>query len=345
MFQLNPFISLQGRLLPVALAAALLLSSSLPSAKAEGRRFSDVPATHWAVASIEKMAEQGVVQGLANGSFSPDSIVTYAEFLAMLTRTFYSDRVGPQKSPWYDTYFMAADAVGILSGTSAKTDPEAAINRYEMVQLMYNVIVQQGLAPSAETGQGGIKDWAAVPVDYQQAVSVCYEQGLLTGAEDGSFDGGSNMTRAQAATVMDRLIGDRSLYNPEKFVALWQCFADKTFQYAAPQGTSVEEATLVLVKQVMDSLLLYDPARAFQLTNYEIVSVDGPQWYPEEQCWYAIPWVKIAYTGKYGNIGIQPADQNMVLAEDADGWFTFGSVKITKASNTYTLVRNEGRQP
>lgn len=343
MFQPNPSARLRSRLLPSALAAALLLSSSLPAAGVEERRFSDVPTTHWAAAPIDKMAERGVVQGLEDGSFAPESVVTYAEFLAMLTRAFYSDRVGPQKSPWYDTYVMAADAVDILSGTSAKITPEATITRYEMAQLIYNVIVQQGTAQSAGIGQLDIKDWAAVPVDYQQAVSACYDQGLLTGTEDGSFDGGSNMTRAQAATVMERLIGDQPLYDPEKFVALWQCFVDKTFQYTAPQDATVEDATLVLTKQVMDSLLPYDSARAFQLTGYEIVGIDGPQWNPDEQCWYAIPQVKIAYTGKYGAIGIQPADQDMVLVEDIDGWYTFGSVKITKSGNTYTLVQADGQ--
>ena len=79
---------MKRKLLCAALSLALCLGLSLP-AWAAGPTFPDVPADHWAYASIEKMAEEGVMNGTGNGRFDPTGTVTNGEFFTMLVRAFY----------------------------------------------------------------------------------------------------------------------------------------------------------------------------------------------------------------------------------------------------------------
>lgn len=82
---------------------------------------------------------------------------------------------------------------------------------------MYNVMG----SPAATGDTSKIGDWSSVPASYRNAVSVCYSMGLLTGVDQsGTFHGDGVMTRAQAATVMDRLItakgGSTTVTPPEE---------------------------------------------------------------------------------------------------------------------------------
>ncbi|HSG39813.1 MAG TPA: S-layer homology domain-containing protein, partial [Thermoanaerobaculia bacterium] len=61
---------------------------------ATGTRFTDVPASYWAAAWIEQLANEGITTGCAANQFCPDRPVTRAEMAALLVRTFF-----PQPPP------------------------------------------------------------------------------------------------------------------------------------------------------------------------------------------------------------------------------------------------------
>jgi len=48
--------------------------------------FKDVPANHWAVGSIERLAKLGIIKGDDQGNFRPDVPITRAEVVALLDR-------------------------------------------------------------------------------------------------------------------------------------------------------------------------------------------------------------------------------------------------------------------
>lgn len=83
----------------------------------------------------------------------------------------------------------------------------STINRYDMAQLMYNVLKAEGITTSSLSDTSKVADWASVPSTYQNAVSVCYNMGMLSGVDSkGTFNGTGVMDRAQAAVVMSRLL-------------------------------------------------------------------------------------------------------------------------------------------
>lgn len=188
--------------------------SGLKAIKANAGSFSDVPASHWAYSAIRQAVKDGITSGYADGTFRPGSQVTNAHFSAFVARAFYSAESGAAGGgAWYQPYTDALTAHGILRGTavggSLSANIDKPISRYDMAQVMYNVLADRGAAMPTEdalaAAQASISDWAAVPENYRTAVSACYAAGMLQGLADGSFGGRQAMNRAQACAVLSRL--------------------------------------------------------------------------------------------------------------------------------------------
>lgn len=193
------------RLATGALSIALALTMVSTSAFAASVEFTDVPSSHWAHASISEMAEQGIMSGVGNNKFAPDTTLTGAQFVTMIVRHFYENKLGGGGDKWYSAFMAVAEKEGILAGTSITA--EGVINRYDMAQLMYNVLRAEGISATPLPDTSNVADWASVPSTYQDAVSVCYNMGMLSGVDSkGTFNGNGKMDRAQAAVVMDRLL-------------------------------------------------------------------------------------------------------------------------------------------
>lgn len=200
----------QKRLMSGALSIALALTMVSTSAFAVSVEFTDVPSSHWASSSIAEMADKGIMSGIGNNLFAPSQQLSNAEFITMLVRQFYSDKLGAEGSTWYAPFMTAAKSANILTGTNIGSNEGLAtstINRYDMAQLMYNVLKAEGISVTPLPDTSKVADWASVPSTYRDAVSVCYNMGMLSGVDSkGTFNGTGVMDRAQAAVVMDRLL-------------------------------------------------------------------------------------------------------------------------------------------
>ena len=198
------------RLAAGALSIALAVTMLSTTAFAASVKFSDVPSNHWASSSITEMADKGIMSGIGNNLFAPSQQLSNAEFITMLVRQFYSDKLGTEGGTWYAPFMAAAKSANILTGTNVGSNESLAtstINRYDMAQLMYNVLKAEGVSTTPLSDTSKVADWSAVPSNYRDAVSVCYNMGMLTGVDNkGTFNGTGVMDRAQAAVVMSRLV-------------------------------------------------------------------------------------------------------------------------------------------
>jgi hypothetical protein len=193
------------RFLAGAMSIALAVTMFSTTAFAASVKFTDVPDSHWASSSITEMADKGIMSGIGNNLFAPSNTLTGAEFVTMIVRHFYEDKLGTEGEKWYSEFMDAAKSANILTGTNVTA--EGTINRYDMAQLMYNVLKAEGITTSSLSDTSKVADWASVPSIYRDAVSVCYNMGMLTGVDNkGTFNGTGVMDRAQAAVVMDRLL-------------------------------------------------------------------------------------------------------------------------------------------
>lgn len=209
------------RILSLFLAAALALCLCVPALAAD---FSDVPPSHTFYSAVMDCAGKGIVGGYSDGTFQPTKTVTRSNFSVMLSRAFYAADVATNQTiPMYTEQgtfypnFMALLVHGVYSGTdmASKTQLQNAaimntgINRYEMAQMMTNIMKNNGFAASdAEKSavQSKIADYSAIPSQFRDAVANVYALGIIGGYADGSFSGSGIMNRGQACVVIYRMM-------------------------------------------------------------------------------------------------------------------------------------------
>ena len=197
----------------IFLALALSAGLAIPAlAVYETPTFTDVPKGNWAYTYVERAAEKGWVNGVGGGAFQPGGNVTYAQLATMLTQAFFSDELNTytgNASPWYQKYCGTAAGAGLFNGTDFDNQKAgAAVNRYEMAQILYNVMQakSKSAAPDLNAAATSTGDWSAIPEHYRSAVAVCKAGGIINGTDsNGTFGGNGNMTRAQACVVLIQL--------------------------------------------------------------------------------------------------------------------------------------------
>ena len=207
------------RTLSLLMALAICTTLFSVSASAATKDFTDVPSSHWAHAQIAAAVEDGITSGYADGTFKPAASVTNAHFSAFIARAFFPSGIKSYEkynpnAEWWASSVYTLEANNIYAGTkmgdAAREDGSYAavlnqpINRYDMAQVMYNVL-KLNVNTMPEGSKTGIGDWNSIPSDYQDAVSVCYALGVLNGQADGTFGGNNSMNRAQGCVVIARL--------------------------------------------------------------------------------------------------------------------------------------------
>ena len=183
-------------------------------------KFDDVKSGAWFYNDVMECAKLGIVQGFEDGKFHPDDKVTGIQLIVMLTRTFYNSKVEQAKktqtSSWYAPNMAVANDVSMLKNLTVE---DKAMNRYDMACALYNVLKYEGKVQSVTStaltnAMNSIKDWKSVPSNRAAQVKYCFALGIITGMGNGNFEGAQSMTRAQACTVIMRMMKLINNYNP-----------------------------------------------------------------------------------------------------------------------------------
>lgn len=224
------------KLASLFLVLTLCAGLAAPALAAE---FSDVPPDHAFYDAIMDCAGKGIVGGYNDGTFRPGNTVTKSNFTVMLSRAFYAGDIAKYNND-YNLYvhgpfagnYLAAYYNGAFEGASFYEDfvmlrldvMNTGINRYDMAQLMSNILKDKGLMADASqksAAQTRIADYNAIPDQYKDAVATVYALGIIGGYSDGTFGGEVTMNRGQAAVVIYRLaqyVGNGSGTEPETSV-------------------------------------------------------------------------------------------------------------------------------
>ena len=155
------------------------------------KNFTDT-AGHWSEKNIDFVSARGLLNGTSANTFSPNAPTTRAQLWTVLARQADADLTGGAN--WYEK----AQAWSTANGISDGSDPNAAINRAQMVTMLWRTMGQ----PAAASGAS----FADVPADsyYAQAVAWAVENGITAGVGNGRFDPNSTCTRGQIATFLYR---------------------------------------------------------------------------------------------------------------------------------------------
>jgi hypothetical protein len=203
---------MRKKLTTLITAAVLLFALPLTAFAAS---FGDVKDSHWAYEAVEGMAEAGVINGFPDGSFKPADTVTYGEFIKMAyLAAGGADPGSAKEGNWASGYHEAAVAAGFFS----KYDIAASALSYSIPR-EYMALVLSGIL-----GDATIEDYGAIrgnisDVDtntpHEDDIIKVYAAGLITGYPDETFKPSGTLNRAEAATVIHRLLNIEKRVTPE----------------------------------------------------------------------------------------------------------------------------------
>ena len=147
---------------------------------------------HWAEDAIDFVSARGLVNGMTDTIYAPNASATRAQLWTILARQNDANLNGG--SVWYEKAQNWAKDKGVSDGAN----PNAAINRAQMVTMLWRTMGQ----PAA----GGAANFNDVPANsyYAQAVAWAVENGITTGVGGGKFDPAATCTRAQIAAFLAR---------------------------------------------------------------------------------------------------------------------------------------------
>lgn len=171
--------------------------------------FSDIGG-HWAKEDIEKAYSMGMINGVDENSFLPDKTVTRAEFAAIIARSLeLSSTVGEEYSDVFedDWFYEAVSAVsgnGYMTGFGGSFRPKSSLTREELAQLAARILpeTEQSGAELDFADSADISPWAC------EAVKKAVAAGIMQGRGNNNFAPNEAVTRAEAVTVMLRILAD-----------------------------------------------------------------------------------------------------------------------------------------
>ena len=222
----------------IILAAAMLTMSS-----AYAVNFEDTKG-HWAEQTINELVERGVVNGYTDTEFAPEDEVTRAQYLKMImeatgvkpTPCRAGECLEATASDWYAPYLQKAldcalipdsmiagykqnveyvvDDTGKATSSrlvySGAFNGDLPISREEMAvltqyfyQYSRTVLTNEDIDTSEVKpfkDEDSISDWAIT------SVVMAAAEGFIEGSDDNSFNPKDATTRAEAATVIMRVI-------------------------------------------------------------------------------------------------------------------------------------------
>lgn len=200
--------------------------------------FTDVPKTHWAYSELEKAQKSGLVTGVGNDRFEPDSRISVQEVATLLYRA-------------YGKYGSATDFKTDYSSECALQLQAAGVSDWAKTYVAYglkhnfwteNELKAGGVASTGTPGRGLVAQWiyrtlpgkndfalrilpyednSDIDPAYYEAVDVLWKYGMMRGAS-GSFYPKDGISRVEAAVigarVIDKLGAQYPAYSLEPFV-------------------------------------------------------------------------------------------------------------------------------
>ena len=181
-------------------------------------------AGHWGEDAVSEMASRGIVKGYEDGSFHPDESIKRAEFCQMIANAFDYQRSASVPHPFSDVgegdwYYDAVNALygrGIVAGTSAdRFDPDENITREQMAVILHHTALDRELSMDSLREYVTFSDDQAVSGYARKAIEAMYKAEFISGVKNAETEGyrfepQQNATRAEAVSVVLKLLGDQS---------------------------------------------------------------------------------------------------------------------------------------
>lgn len=175
---------------------------------------------HWARETIEDMASRLVVSGVGEDKFEPDRDITRVEFASIIVRGLGLMRPGagkdifndvPRNAWYYDAATIAYEYNIVAGYGNGKLGPMDKITREQAMAMTARAMKITGLDVELKDNEisevlAGYTDLNSV-ADYAKAsAAACVKNGIITGRSKTTLAPKDNITRAEVAAIVSRLL-------------------------------------------------------------------------------------------------------------------------------------------
>ncbi|MGB9663091.1 MAG: S-layer homology domain-containing protein [Moorellaceae bacterium] len=173
---------------------------------------------HWAAGTVGRLASRGIVYGYHDGTFKPENGISRAEAATMLARAL---KLTPSKEEdlkftdsaaipvWARESVAAVAKEGLVLGHlqldgTVTFEPDREISRMEMIVLVQRILEKK--IASVTPRELGFADADTIPDSARESVGAAAAKGVIVGYPDNTFQAHKPITRAEAATMVLRLL-------------------------------------------------------------------------------------------------------------------------------------------
>ena len=203
----------------VLVCATILAGATTALAAGGTSSFAPDATGHWAEAIIGRAITAGVAQPDLDGKFYPDRPATRGEFAAMLVASRQVDSAPPATPSFSDVpagspYFAAVEAayrLGFVEGIGhGRFGPANTLTREEAATMVVRASGREAEARALKSVQSilaglGLTDGVTISNWANEAVAFAVKLGIVKGFPDGTFRPRTDLTRAQALALLERL--------------------------------------------------------------------------------------------------------------------------------------------
>ena len=220
MFIRNKKKKMKIRLVALAFVAVLVLpgykvaAASMVTTSLKLPIFTDIVGSSYQQ-EIERLIEEGIVQGMGDGTFKPEENLTYAQAAQLMVNMFdlslakFTFIKAPKASDFFsgvgdEAWYSEPMMVAAINGVSLErdVDPMALITRDDWYYMLVTSLESSMGLPMINIMPTEIKDDSTVSIDHSGAIQRGLSYGLYDLTDDGRINGEAAITRGQVAAIM-----------------------------------------------------------------------------------------------------------------------------------------------
>ena len=184
---------------------------------------------NWARDAIQAMTQAGYLSGYADNTFKPGAQITreqaaaiygkvlqhnlneqeLADIVTKESSTSYSD---VEADRWSSSAIKLVSAAGVMEGTSKTAfTPSKTMNREQFVASASSLAKKLNLSTPVKTEKVTFKDEASISSAYLADIQYMAQRGIVASGATENFNPKQPVTRAQAATILNRMLNGAGL--------------------------------------------------------------------------------------------------------------------------------------
>ena len=188
---------------------------------------------NWARDAIQAMTQAGYLSGYADNTFKPGAQITreqaaaiygkvlqhnlneqeLADIVTKESSTSYSD---VEADRWSSSAIKLVSAAGVMEGTSKTAfTPSKTMDREQFVASAASLAKKLNLSTPVKTEKVTFKDEASISSTYLADIQYMAQRGIVASGATENFNPKQPVTRAQAATILNRMLNGAGLATPK----------------------------------------------------------------------------------------------------------------------------------